>query len=75
MHPDYQSDRTRPDADLAPADVQGGALTMQSYLRPLYLYTVSQRAITGKIGELTAAKLAEAVQALKSQVDPTLSGQ
>lgn len=60
---------------LSPADVQGGALTVQSFLRPLYLYAVSRRAITLKIGTLTPAKLAEAVQTLKSQVDPTPSGQ
>ena len=55
---------------LSPADVQGGTLTMQSYVRPLYLYTASQRTVTGRIGTLIPAKLAEAVQALKSQVDP-----
>lgn len=55
---------------LSPADVQGGALTMQSYLRPLYLYTASERTIAHKIGALVPAKLAEAVQTLKLQVDP-----
>ena len=59
---------------LSPADVQGGTLTMQSYLRPLYLYTASQRSVAGKIGMLAPARLAEAVQVLKSQVDPGVQG-
>jgi len=55
---------------LSPGDVQGGALAVQSYLRPLYLYTASQRSVAGEIGTLIAVRLAEAVQALMSKVDP-----
>lgn len=55
---------------LAPADVQGGALIVQSYLRPLYLYTASERLIVGKIGVLAPTKLAEAVRSLKLLIDP-----
>lgn len=55
---------------LTPADIEGGMLTMQSYLRPLYLYTASERLIVGKIGVLAPTKLAEAVRSLKLLIDP-----
>jgi hypothetical protein len=55
---------------LVPADVQGGSLTMQSYLRPLYLYTASERLIVGQIGALIPTKLSEAVEALKRLLEP-----
>lgn len=43
---------------------------MQSYLRPLYIYAASERLIAGRIGARPSAQLAEAVQTLKSQIDP-----
>ncbi len=47
---------------LTQADIQGGYLAMQSYLRPAYLYTASERLIMRRIGMLTPARLEEAVE-------------
>ena len=44
---------------ISPADVQGGTLVAQSWLRPAYLFTVDEAAIRYRIGTVRA----EAVEA------------
>lgn len=56
---------------LLPADIQGGTLTMQSYLRPAYLYTVSERLVTGPIGTLVPNRLEEALEIVIGLLRPT----
>jgi mRNA interferase MazF len=49
---------------LTQADIVGGLLSMQSYLRPAYLYTASERLIVRRIGALAPQRLEGAVDTL-----------
>jgi len=49
---------------LTQADIVGGLLSVQSYLRPTYLYTASERLIARRIGALASVRLEEAVETL-----------
>ena len=49
---------------LTQADIVGGLLSVQSYLRPAYLYTASERLIARRIGALAPSRLEEAVKTL-----------
>lgn len=55
---------------LTQADIQDGLLSMQSYLRPAYLYTASERLIVRRIGTLIPARLAEAVEVVIQLLQP-----
>ncbi len=50
---------------LATADIENGTLTAQSYLRPTYMFAVTDRLILHKIGNLRAEKLNEAMARLR----------
>jgi len=60
---------------LTQADILGGFLSMQSYLRPAYLYTASERLIARQIGTLVPNRLEEAleilIQLLRPQLQPS----
>lgn len=56
---------------LTQADIIGGILSMQSYLRPAYLYTASERLITRRVGVLASARLDEAVEILIQMLRPS----
>lgn len=45
-------------------DIVGGLLSVQSYLRPAYLYTASERLIVRRIGVLAPVRLQEAIDIL-----------
>ena len=47
---------------LTQADIIGGLLSQQSYLRPAYLYTASERLITRRIGALATGRLKEVLE-------------
>jgi mRNA-degrading endonuclease toxin of MazEF toxin-antitoxin module len=49
---------------LTQADIVGGLLSMQSYLRPAYLYTASEGLIVRRIGALAPKRLKDAVDIL-----------
>lgn len=49
---------------LTQAGIVGGLLSVQSYLRPAYRYTASERLIVRRIGVLAPSRLEEAVGTL-----------
>jgi len=49
---------------LADADIEGGALRVDSRIRPNRLFTADQRLILYGIGRLSATKLSEVVEAI-----------
>ncbi len=55
---------------LTQADIIGGFLSTQSYLRPAYLYTASERLISRRIATLAPARLEEAVTAVVQLLPP-----
>ena len=55
---------------LAQADIVGGFLSVQSYLRPAYLYTASWRLIVRRIGVLAPIRLVEVVETLIQLLRP-----
>lgn len=48
--------------EIQPADLQGGAFAVRSYLRPLYLFAAEEAAIIRRIGTLAPAKVTAVVQ-------------
>ena len=55
---------------LTQADLADGTLSLQSYLRPAYLYTASEKLIARRIGALAPAHLIEAVDAIIQLIRP-----
>ncbi len=60
---------------LTQADILGGFLSLQSYLRLAYLYTASERLIARRVGLLAPDRLEEAleilIQLLRPQPEPS----
>lgn len=56
---------------LTQADIIGGILSLQSYLRPAYLYAASERLITRRIGALASGRLEEAVETVTRMLRPS----
>jgi len=55
---------------LTQADIISGFLSLQSYLRPAYLYTASERLIAQRIGTLAPKRLEEAIEILFQLLRP-----
>ena len=55
---------------LTQADIIGGLLSQQSYLRPAYLYTASERLITRRIGALASGRLEEVLETVIQMLRP-----
>jgi mRNA interferase MazF len=55
---------------LTQAGIIGGFLSLQSYLRPAYLYTASERLIARRIGSLAPDRLEEALEKLSQLLRP-----
>ncbi len=55
---------------LTRTDVEGGRLTQDCFLRPAYLCTIAEPAITRSMGRVTPAKRREALQTLTRILTP-----
>ncbi|MCX6382156.1 MAG: type II toxin-antitoxin system PemK/MazF family toxin [Armatimonadetes bacterium] len=47
------------------ADIENGSLRRKSYLRPSYMFAVSERRISRKLGSLTSDKLELTIEIIK----------
>jgi len=55
---------------LLASDIQGGVLTLKSYIRPLYLFAPAEHIIVRKIGTLDPVKLKQVRAIIASAVNP-----
>jgi len=53
---------------IQPSDVQGGSLSLTSYLRPSYLASVGERHISRRIGTLSTEKVEAAIAVIRQLV-------
>lgn len=56
--------------EILASDIEGGALTLKSYIRPLYMFAPAEQTIVRKIGTLAPAKLKQVREIIASTVNP-----